>query len=182
MKNPNETVVFCRVPQICIAQVAGVLNTGCDMNAHTENTLENIIRDRKVRKGKASGITALGAYWSAWADDESPTVVASGGDGVGNNATRVRVYLRARHYRSGRVIVGIESVRWHQNYGTQCDWYAVANLNPATTAEDVIVALQAVSIDDGLIRITDAARERIEGFCRSIGMPISAPSPDETQP
>lgn len=150
------------------------------MDEHTENTLENIIRARKVRKGKASGITSSGAYWDAWSDGEHPIVAAYGGDGVGNSPADVRVFLKGRHYRCGAVVVGVLRVTWHQNTGHKSHWEPVHALNSATTAEDVVVALSNASLDDAPIRITELGRERIEAFCRSIGMPVSAPSPDDS--
>lgn len=153
------------------------MNTGT--NEANPATLADIIRARRVRKGKADGIDDNGAWWSAWPREDAPMLANIGGDGVGNNPADVRIKLGARHYRCGRVVVGAMLSRWHQNYGQSWHWTPVRALNDAKTAEDVIVSLQGAHIEDSPLRITARARGEIEKFCGSLGIPPAPAAPDE---
>lgn len=137
--------------------------------------IKELVIAQKCRKGPAAGTTKRGAFWLAI---EPIIIRCHGGDGVGNNSADVRNYLELRHYRSGEVRVIIHLVSWHQNSGTDHHYWDVtdATVN-CETIEDLIVALKGQGNDYGHA-YSDHFAEKLN-VLESLGLPKSAPSPDE---
>lgn len=148
------------------------MNTGT--NEANPATLADIIRARRVRKGKADGIDANGAWWWAW-PKQDPRICAHGGDGIGQSDARTITTLRARHYRCGRVTVGAWSESWHQNTGERVRWVQIGGLATATTAEDVIATLARAGDDCWRA----CHRPAVEAWAAEIGLSPAPAAPDE---
>lgn len=149
------------------------MNTGT--NEANPATLADVVRARRVRKGKADGIDANGAWWSAWPGKMAPRIRAHGGDGIGNSAPSTITTLCARHYRCGRVTVGAWSESWHQNTGERVRWVQIDGLATATTAEDVIATLARAGDDCWRA----CHRPAVEAWAAEIGLPLAPAAPDE---
>lgn len=140
-------------------------------------TLADIVRARRVRKGKADGIDDNGAWWWGWPAEISPRIRSRGGDGVGQSAPSVTVELRARHYRCGRVVAGAWLASWHQNTGDRVAWVPLDGITDAATAEDVIEALARRGDDVWAM----SRRGDVEIWAAAVGLPLAPASPDDVE-
>jgi hypothetical protein len=145
----------------------------------TMKTLKEIIVERKCRKGTPAGTTKRGAYWLAC---EPITTRASGSDGVGQNPPRVIYELHLRHFRSGEVRAVIHRNVWHQS-GSQSavgqDWADANAVVDCSTIEEVVVALKGISLNDSPVVEDYLISREIAKRLRELGLPDSAPAPDE---
>lgn len=155
-------------------------------------TLYQAIVDRKCRTGKAKGTTSYGAYWLACDPIE---IRQFGGDGIGNSGASVTMYLLLRHYRSGLVQASIHRDAWHQNgshSGGGDAWETLDKVSDGqradgflgvTTVEDAIVALKKYRFGEGDYSqavYSDGCEEELTKALVSLGLPESAPAPDES--
>lgn len=144
-------------------------------------TLKDLLIEKLIRKGAAHGTTKRGAYWTPVKGEYFEKIRRSGGDGIGNSAPDVSFYLELRHFRDGTVKAVIVRVAWHQNgsYSGAGTTYADASsVLDCTTAEEVVVALKAISMDEESV-ISERGSEWITAACIAFGLPESAPAPDE---
>jgi hypothetical protein len=145
--------------------------------------LATLIAEKKCRKGESNGTTKKGAYWLAIAP---VTLRDFGGDGIGNAAANQKVKLYLRHFRSGEVAAVLAWSSWHQNGGRPTVWQACPELLDCETIEDIIVVLKATKIweqdtDCEINAFSDHCIDNLD--CLSeLGLPVAAPSPDETDP
>lgn len=147
-------------------------------------TLKSLIIDRKIRKGTAHGTTKRGAYWTlADKPNEYFAILRrSGGDGIGQSAPDVTHGLELRHFRSGEVRAVIVRDAYHQNgsYSSGGTSYHDASaILDCVTVEDVIVALKAAGTEESGSVYSDGKVENLTRALVALGLPVSAPAPDE---
>ena len=144
-------------------------------------TLKDLIIEAKCRKGEAHGTTKRGAYWCPFGKDQYFSLTANrGGDGIGNSSATVKVGLDLRHFRDGTVSAVLVREDWHENHGTQSATTNADQLLNCTTAEEVVVALRGIDlINDGGPALGKGYVDDVIADCVAIGMPKSAPAPDE---
>ena len=106
---------------------------------NTPKTFAEIVREKKCRRGKASGIDESGAYWNAI---KPITTKMSGGTGIGNSEPQVSFYLEARHYRAGQIMIGVVRESLHQNYNDVFEWIDTPFISEADSVESVIVGFR----------------------------------------
>jgi len=148
-------------------------------------TLSDIIIDSKCRKGGSDGITSAGAYWlcpqSKIAGNRGvKTLIRSYGDnGIGNSRADLRHYLELRHYRGGKVSAVVVATSWHQNSGTQKAEIEINSVLTSTSTEELESALLALEDENyGPLYGKDFS-EKLTALAELIGLPDSAPSPDD---
>lgn len=142
---------------------------------NTNTTLETLIRSTKCRKGKATAITAKGAYWLAIPPIK---IRRFGGDGIGNDSPDRTNTLELRHYRDGKVRTMIKQESWHQNHGNHSE-EVIVSLNFHTTAEEVIVTLKNHTICDRQ-PVSDYFQNDLIDALVGLGLPeYEVPSPDD---
>jgi hypothetical protein len=137
-------------------------------------TLQDLIIARRVRKGPASGTTKRGAYWLAC---DRIITGSYGGDGIGQSAAQITVFLVLRHYRDGAVRAIARVHGWHQNY-THDNWYSIPSLPACRSAEEVIVALLGRSTEETGRLYTPDAESGLVAALSNLGLPQALPSPD----
>lgn len=151
-------------------------NDGAEMAPTTKpRTIGDALVGLRARKGKAAGIDDNGAWWHAVVP-KSVCTRSWGGDGVGQSCADLRAYIGARHYRDGRLVVGVLARSWHQNSGERATWHPLRGIADATTAEDVIRALVAAM---GGEFYRPAWRDDVVAWCVALGIPEAPASPDD---
>lgn len=145
-------------------------------------TLSEIIESQHCRRGKAAGTTKRGAFWLAC---EPIRIRSYGGDGIGQNAADMENMLHLRHFRDGDVRATIRVWSWHQNGGDHSTYMDASSILTAQSVEDVIVALKAIRVEDdyegyGAPAYSDHEEDKLTAALTALGMPVSAPAPDET--
>lgn len=147
------------------------------------NTLKDLIISKKIRKGKAHGITKHGAFWTpSGANDFFVVLRSAGGDGIGQNAPDVTYYLDFRHYRNGQVSAKVCRKAWHQNgeySGAGTSWLDVSEILNAQSVEEVIAILKGKDLDGSAIISDQYARNDLTPALIAFGLVESLPAPDE---
>lgn len=145
--------------------------------------VKELVIGLKCRKGPAAGTTKHGAFWHAL---RTPTYEGSselvdgvlirsyGGDGVGQNRPDLKAYLELRHYRNGEVGAVVRVHSWHQNSGSSDRWTRVDEVLLCETIEEIIVVLK--QMDE---TVYGDSTNKLEPALVALGLPVSAPSPDE---
>ncbi len=136
---------------------------------NTPKTFAEIVREKKCRRGKASGIDESGAYWNAI----KITTKMSGGTGIGNSEPQVSFYLEARHYRAGQIMIGVVRESLHQNYNDVFEWIDTPSISEADSVESVIVGLRAKDL------LSSYHQKRLVEALTALGLPEAPPSPDD---
>ena len=143
-------------------------------------TLKDLIIEAKCRKGEAHGTTKRGAYWCPFVErgDHFACIGGGGSDGIGQNAPNVDVFLDFRHYRDGTTSAVIKRSSWHQNHGTSNTYSNADALLGCTNVEEVIVALKGMEVDECPV-LRWFGEPKVTKALVDIGIPLSAPAPDE---
>jgi len=138
-------------------------------------TLQDLIIAAKCRKGAAAGTTKKGAYWLAC---EPIKIRCFGGDGIGQSSPDLTNSLKLRHFRDGDVQTTVEFSSWHQNYGGRSASYVgVPEIAVCETIEEVIVALKSCGTE--VSAYSDKMEDNLIEKLTALGLPASAPAPDE---
>lgn len=144
------------------------------------STLKQLVEAAKCRKGEATGTTKAGAFWLAG----RVKIRSCGGDGIGQSGSDVNYYLSLRHYRGGEVRAVVSCNVWHENDGSRTTYRTVEELLRCTTVEELEVELKkGVDFDGGGGVETvygDYHADDLSEILTGLGMPESAPAPDET--
>ena len=141
-------------------------------------TLTQAIEQAHCRHGKASGTTKDGAYWLAI---EPIHIRSFGGDGIGNSAPSRIHYLELRHYRNGAARARIHANAEHLNgayAGAGNSWHNADSILSCESAEGVIVALKAISVNETRA-YSDSYEEDLTAALVGLGLPEMEPAPDE---
>ena len=146
------------------------------MNTQTLPTLADLVRASKCRKGKAHAVTSRGAYWLA---RYPPLIRHAGGDGIGQNADNLKMFLQLRHFRDGSVTCVVAVEGWHQNLGNYRSFARIEKLEEARTVEEVIAGLLKAKNHDYNSLYSSCFEDDLSKLLVGLGMVECEPAPDE---
>jgi hypothetical protein len=138
--------------------------------------LQDAVKAAKIRKGPAAGIDDTGEFWLI---PEPPLIGIHGGDGVGHNASHRKAFLHLRHYRSGHVEAVVRIVSWHQNEKESHNNVNVSGILSAMTVAEVISGLLTREMETCWEFFDPRRTADLTQWLSGLGIPVSAPSPDE---